>query len=267
MGDAAMPRLARVRALILLAGLVLVASACVSTPVPDGDEQSPMETAEARRNIGIDHIVNGRIPFGIRELRHALSVYEPDPLTHLWLGQAYLLRDKRDDAIVHSERALELDPSSHEARIQLSTLYIMAGRYGDAVAQADILVDDPTFSSPWRALTNRGWAQLKLRQLDLARESLEEALEYSSNYWPAILNLGILEQIQGDHIASLRYFQEVQELAPGPGPEAESHYRMAEAYVSLGHRERAVHHLEQAIELSPHGRWGRQSREYLALLN
>jgi hypothetical protein len=41
---------------------------------------------------------------------------------------------------------------------------------------------------------------------------------------------------------------------------------MAEAYVALGHRDRAIHHLTVAIEQTPHGRWGRQSREYLLRL-
>jgi tetratricopeptide (TPR) repeat protein len=260
-------RFARTFVSLCLAASALLAVGCVSVPAPGEETKSPEEQAESLRNLGVDHVVNGRIPFGIRELRHALMLNEDDPVTHLWLGQAYMLRDKLDDAIVHSERALDLDPANHEARIQLSTLYIMVGRLGDAVAQSDVLVDDPTFASPWRALTNRGWAQVKQGRGVVARNSLNEALEFNPTWWPAMLNLGILEQVEGDYLASLRYFQEVLELAPGPGPEAESHYRMAEAYVSLGHRSRATHHLQAAIEASPHGRWGRQSREYLALLN
>lgn len=250
---------------VLLTLLLLLSVGCVQTQ--SGEiEQTPQEKATAQRNLGIDHMVNGRVAFGLRELLHAVSLHEEDALTHLWLGQAYLLKGKLDDALHHAKRAVELDPEHHEARLNLTVIYIQVEQYGNAVATADVLIDDPTFSSPWRALTNRGWALLKQNQLVLARQSLEEALEYRPKYWPALLNLGILEQAEGDPVASLRYLQGVIDLELGSGPAAEANYRMAEAYVSLGHRERALAHLETAIELSPHGRWGRQAREYLAVL-
>ena len=264
MGDHAVH--ARSFASLWLAGLVSLTLGCVSVPGANQPKPTPAEAAEASRNVGIDHVVNGRVALGIRDLRHAMTVYPDDALTNMWLGQAYLLKGRLDDSLVHAERAVELDPMSHEARLNLSVIDLHMGRYSEAVSHADLLVDDPTFASPWRALTNRGWAQLKQRQLTLARRSLEEALEYRPRYWPALLNLGILEQIEGDRLASLRYLEAVRELEPGSGAVAEANYRMAEAYVSLGHRERALHHLEEAIEASPHGRWGRQSREYLALL-
>ena len=47
---------------------------------------------------------------------------------------------------------------------------------------------------------------------------------------------------------------------------AEANYRLAEIYVSLGKRDRAVSHLLAAVEGSPNGRWGQKSEEYLKLL-
>jgi len=240
--------------------------ACSSVPRQEESASSLGEVAAARRNIGIDHVVNGRVPLGIRELRHALTLREEDSLAHLWLGQAFLMKGRLPDAERHAERSLELDPESHEARLNVSVVYIHTGQFDEAIAESDVLIDDPTFATPWRAFTNRGWAQLKLERRALARESFEDALEFHPDYWPALLNLGILAQIEGDYVGSLRSLEGVLSLAPGGGPEAEVHYRLAEAYVSLGHRERALHHLGQAIEVSPNGRWGRQSREYLALL-
>ena len=35
-------------------------------------------------------------------------------------------------------------------------------RYAEAIPECDRLIDDPTFASPWRALTNRAWAEYKL---------------------------------------------------------------------------------------------------------
>lgn len=253
-------------ATVCLALWLLLCGGCTTLPDPAHSLPTPAETAAARRNIGIDHIVNGRVPLGIRELRHALTLREDDSLTHLWLGQAFLMKARLEDAERHAERALELDPLSHEARLNVTVVYIHTGQFANAIVESDVLVDDPTFASPWRALTNRGWAQLKLQRLAEARESLEDALEFRPGYWPALLDLGILGQIEGDYVGSLRYLEEVLSLEPGAGAEAEAHYRLAEVYVSLGHRDRALQHLGSAIQSSPNGRWGRQSREYLALL-
>ena len=223
----------------LWVGVVLAGAGCMTPVEPEQTAKTAAESAETRRNIGVDHVVNGRTAFGIRELRHALLLDDQDTLTHLWLGQAYLMKDHVDEALFHAERAVELDPESHEARLNLSVIYIQVGRLGEAIAHADLLIDDPTFASPWRAYTNRGWALVKQNRLGLARASLQEGLEYRPGYWPAILNLGILESIEGDQLGSLKYLQQVIDFEPGFGAEAEAHYRMAEAYVRLGQRERA----------------------------
>ena len=259
------PGAGRVRAALVTSALWL--GACTSVPGPaTPPEPLASDVAAARRNIGIDHIVNGRIPLGIRELRHALTLREDDAMTHLWLGQAFLMKGRLPEAESHAERSLALDSGSHEARLNVAVVYIHTGQFELAIAESDVLIDDPTFATPWRALTNRGWAQLKLERRGEARESFEDALEFHPNYWPAMLNLGILAQVEGDYAGSLQSLEGVLSVAPGGGPEAEAHYRLAEACVSLGHRERALRHLGQAIEVSPNGRWGRQSREYLALL-
>jgi len=261
-----------VRAALLPVAIALafLATACASSPrfpePPEPHEATPIERAAARRNLGIDHIVNGRVAWGLRELQHAESLYPNDALTQLWLGQAFRLRGRPDQALEHAQRAVELDPTHQEARLNLSTILTDHARYAEAIEHTEILIDDPTFATPWRALTNRGWAQLKLGYLAKARASFDESLEYAPNYWPALLDLGILCAVERDYAGAIRYLGEVVALEPGPGAEAEANYRMAEAYVSIGRRERAIRHLTLAIDREPNGRWGRQSREYLQRL-
>jgi len=247
------------RALCLL---VLTFVGCVSAP-PTDRPASLVDQAEARRNVGIDHVLNGRIAFGIRDLRYAIGIVPDDAYSHLWLGEAYRQRRLFDDAIAETKKAIELDPDLHEARLNLSVLYLQMERYEDAIEQCDVLIADATFASPWRAATNRGWAALKLHRYDEARESFNQALDFNIKHWPAVLNLGILAQAEGHWVESLRYYLEVLKRAPGPNAQAEANYRIAESYVRLGQRERALDHLTKAIQLTPDGMWGRQSREYL----
>ena len=51
-----------------------------------------------------------------------------------------------------------------------------------------------------------------------------------------------------------------------PSARAEANYHLAEAYVSLGNREKAVNHLKMAVVQSPDGEWGKKSEEYLQIL-
>jgi lipoprotein NlpI len=51
-----------------------------------------------------------------------------------------------------------------------------------------------------------------------------------------------------------------------PGAIAEANFHMAEIYVSMGQREKAISHFGLALERSPYGEWGEQSQSYLELL-
>lgn len=222
--------------------------------------------AEATRNVGVDHLSGGRTAMAIRELTHARDLNPEDPVTLLWLGEAYRRKGRLEEAETHLRRSLEIDPEAQQTRLNLSGLYIHMERYEQAIEQAQVLVDDPTFPAPWRALANRGWAQLKLGRNGAARASFEEALDYRPHYWRAHLNLGILDVMEGHRRDAIDRFQRVLEIQPGYGAQAEAYYRLGEIYVSLGRRNEAVEHFEVALERSPHGRWGKQSREYLELL-
>ena len=125
------------------------------------------------------------------------------------------------------------------------------------------MVQDPTFPQPWTALTNRGWALYKLGRIGDAVEALETAVQYHEGYWRAILNLGIIKAERGERGDAMAHFERVIALEPGPLAEAEAYYRLAEIYISMGDRDRAIEHLTAAAKRRPSGAWGKRSEEYL----
>ena len=254
------------RVVCVLPVLALVAGGCATSDAPTPADLAPAERASARRNLGIDHYLNGRVALAIRELKHSLTLEPDDAKAHMWLGEAYRRRGHLDLAEQEMRRSLELAPDDHEANLRFSVLLIQLERYAESIEFTNKLIEDPTFESPWRPLTNRGWAYLKLGRYEVARESFEEALDYQVAYWPAKLNLGILANLQGEYAEALEFLDAVVQADPGASPTAEANYRMAEVFVSLGLRERAIDCLERAIASSPNGRWGKQSREYLRRL-
>jgi tetratricopeptide (TPR) repeat protein len=239
---------------------------CATGGGTDAKEQDRVAQARTHHDIGVNHLTEGRTALAIRELRASAELNPDDRWTHLHLALAYRAKRRGDDALRHLQRALEIDPEFHEARLTLSGVFIEAGRYPDAVREASLLIEDPTFPAPWRAHSNLGLAQMELGQLVEARRNLLAALEYNERYWRACLILGILEAKEGNRVAALERFQQVLETSVGPLTRAEAEYRIAEIYIELGRRDEAVRHLTAATGHKPSGEWGRRSEKYLKLL-
>ena len=250
------------RALLLCA----LSVGCVTTTTPGSDPASATVRAVAQRDLGLDYLSQGNTAMAIRKLQRAAELDPENAEILLWLGEGYRRKDRLEDAQVYMEKALALSPKSHEIRLNLSGLYIQMERYDDAIAQADVLVEDATFTAPWQALNNRGWAQFQQGQLDAAEASFEEALDYSPRFWPSSLNLGILSSERGRKREAIEHFTQVLEREPDTFALAETNYRIGEVYVGWGHRERAIDHFKAAFENSPNSSWGEESKGYLDLL-
>ncbi len=252
---------------ILVALLALQGVGCATVEEPEFQAQERIgKKAAAHYNIGVDHLSNGRNASALRELQAAAEVGPTDPWTQLAIAEAYRRMGRVDDSVLHLERALSLNPGLQSARLNLSGVYIQKGDYAKAVAHAQTLVDDPTTPAPWRAYNNLGWAQYRLGEVDAAYRTLRVAVEFHDQYWPALLNLGILENERGRRLEAISLFRRVLELSPGALAQAEANYRIAEGFIALGQQEQAVPHLVAAAESKPGGQWGRKSAEYLELL-
>jgi Tfp pilus assembly protein PilF len=232
----------------------------------DEAREDKLGQVSAHYDMGVDYLKSGNSAMAVRELQAALAIDEAQPRVHHALAEASRVTGRFADAEAHLERALVLNPTFQGARLSLSALYIQLERYEDAIRESQQLVADPTFPSPWRALTNVGWAQFKVGRVAEARESFGRGLSMKPDYWPALLNLGILESQAGNRAVAIETFSKVLTAKPGPSAEAETNYRMAEIYVSLGERDRALAHLSTVIERQPGGDWGKRSQEYRKLL-
>lgn len=252
--------------------VALVTSGCV-TPTYTVEAEPSVSEARAKRDLGVDYLSTKRTGMAIRELQTSLELDPGDPQTHLWLGEAY----RRKGQTAKAERfltdalalALKRDDhrAEHEARLNLSALLSHMGRYADAIPHCEALSDDATFSTPWRPLSNCGWAMMKLGRTEEARAAFEEALEFHPRFAPALLNLGILEAGQGHRLAAIKALgAAIASNRLSASGHAEANYRLGELYVALGRRDRAVAHFREAAKVAPSAEWGSQSQAYLDLL-
>lgn len=248
-----------------LTALALCFAAGCATTSPETNAEHQRK-ARGHYEMAMNHMREGRTGIAITELENARKLDPNDPWTELALGEAFRLKARNEDAERHLKRAIDLRPDFHAARLNLAALYVQMGRYDDAIELTQDLLADPTFPVPWKALTNQGYAYYKLGKRAEARAALENAIQYHEGYWPALLDLAILDADEGRQLEALECLERVLAQKPGALASAETNYRMAVAYLSLGNRDKAVHHLSVAIETRPSGEWGKRSADYLKRL-
>lgn len=249
---------------LLILALAVLALGCASPG--KSTEEIAGHKSRTHYDMGSNHLAAGRTALALREFLAAERITPEDPWIQHGLAEAYRRKGRLEESESHLLRAMALRPDFHEAMLNLAALYIQMERYDESAALSAKLVDDPTFQAPWRAYTNLGWAYFKLGRQAEARRALSSAIDHYPSYWPALLDLGILEAEAGRSLEALTLFQRVLEIEPGSGPEAEVNYRVAEIYVRLGNRDQAVQHLMAAADGSPRNPWVKQSGEYLKLL-
>lgn len=248
----------------LVALVCFVAVGC-ARPNPE-DIVDRERRARAHYRVAMEHLGEGRSAMAIRELQAAGELVPEDPWVDLSLAEAFARRGKNEESEAHLRRALEIRPGFQPALLNLSALYISEERFEESIEISDRLLDDATFPVPWKALTNKGYAQFRQGRNDEARAQLELALEYHEAFWPALLDLAIIDAEERRHVEALEQLERVLEISPGPIAEAEVHYRIAVIYISLGNRAKAVHHLSISASSRSSGQWGRRSEDYLKRL-
>jgi type IV pilus assembly protein PilF len=250
---------------LVIAGLAGGGVGCATTS--RADRQHELRKAASHLEVGVDHLANKRGALALREFMAAEQLDPKNARVHYALSEAYLAQGKPGEAERHLERALELFAGHHDARQSLAALLLIDGRYEEAIAHCERLVDDPTYSTPWAALTNRAWAEYRLGRTEAARESLGMAREYRNDYWPATLAMAMIENDGGRRMEAIRLYHDIISLKPGPEVESEVNFRLAEIYVALGQRRQALSHLSTSVARLPSGPWAKKSQEYLKLLH
>ncbi len=251
-----------------LIALLIAALLGCATSVSEQD----VRLASMHRRLAEAKLQKGSLEFSIREYRAAIALNPKDPENHFGLAEAYRRKDLLDEAETSLHEALRLDPAHPDARLNLSVVYLQQERWPEAIAVTTLLVDDPTFLRPSRALVNRAWGHYRLGELDAARSDLTEALLGDSGNYQAHLNLGVVLFDQGQMLDAMLHFERVLKLLERRPPEqfgaaeAQARFHLAQAHVKLGQREKAVEHLRLAAKRGGRGEWGRKSEEYLSLL-
>lgn len=173
--------------------------------------------------------------------KRALELSPGDADTYDLYGRMCAGIGRFDEAITMHRRAYELAPLSHRA--DLPTSLLRAGRNEEAARiSAENLKLDPDYE---RLHATLGWALFRLGRTDEAIAELKRAAELAGAGTMWLAQLGQAYALTGRAEEAHNVLKKLEELAR---PHSPSPYHMAYVYVGLGNHERALDHLERAVE-------------------
>jgi tetratricopeptide (TPR) repeat protein len=167
-------------------------------------------------------------------------------LAHNNLGVQLANMGRTDEALVHYQKALELDPNYAETHYNLNLLLAKMGRTDEALAHYQKALElNPNQAE---AHDNLGLLFADMGQPDKALVHYQRALEINPNYDKAHYNLGILLADMGRTDEALVHFQKALECNPH---HAEAHSNLGLLCAKMGRTDEALAHYRKALELDP----------------
>jgi tetratricopeptide (TPR) repeat protein len=119
---------------------------------------------------------------------------------------------------------------------------------------------DPTSTG---ALVNLGTLYFNQRNLAKAEDFYRRALKVDPNYALAHFNLGNLHDEKGDRDTAQHHYQRALEINPSY---SDAHYNLALLYQNAGQPLKAVPHWRTYLKLDPHSSWAEIARRELEKL-
>lgn len=237
-----------------IGGLLLLLAAT------DLSAQSFNAEAEAKFNVALAHIREGRIDMAIDTIKQAIKLDPKNAFFYKGLGTAYAAKQKWNEAIEAYRKALELNPYFSDVRNDLGTSLILSGKREEGKKEFLNLFSDPTNPTPEMTARNLGQVYFEEKNyaeaLNWYRSAITRAKTYPDAYLGAadsLLGLGKLDEA----IQTLEAAQ--RELSDN----AQINLALGEVYFKAGRFSEARQRLETAARRDPSGVSGRRALELL----
>ena len=170
-----------------------------------------------------------------------------ESLHQLRISRLALALGDEDAAVQALRRAIEVDPTSVDARVALGWEYQSQGYHDEALVQFEVAARlQPGYPDIQYNLGMLYEAHARERD---ARACYERALEINGKYFQARASLAQLLIGSGDYEGALAALRPLEGLGIRS---ADLLVQKAEAHMALGETEAAIRELERAVDLNPH---------------
>lgn len=207
-----------------------------------GAERTDLRVTLGRALLGMDSVATAR------EVLAAAAERDPNaPYAHLWLGVAESRRQRPAAAADAFREAVRLAPMLTEARVQLGTALVQAGRDVEAaeVLEAAVAQDPLRHADAWNAL---GLVRLRRNQADGALAAFRQSVALDPRIATVRANLGAALLASGDLDAARAQFEAALRLDPD---ERAALGNLGLIHARQGRLEEARARFQQLLRLDP----------------
>jgi len=161
------------------------------------------------------------------------------------LGYYYLTMGQKQKAVEILEEAEKIDPLSPIISQTLGNMYVFAGRYDEAIVQADKMLDlNPTMRI---SIEMKGWATGMKGDWETALEYFKEVHRLTNHPLKGLIGLGFTYARLGQEenaLEIIRKMEQRQEQEPGSVIDPE----LAAVWFALGNLDKAFYYLSRAVD-------------------
>ena len=192
-------------------------------------------------NLGIALLKTGNVDEAMVHYQMALEINPDFAEAHNNLGNFLFQKGSVDEAMVHYQKALEINPDYAEAHYNLGYALLKMGNVDEAIAHLQkALQINPDYAE---AHNNLGYALIQKGSVDEATAHFQKALQINPDYADAHNNLGNMLLEKGSVDEAIIHFQKALQIKPDF---AEAHKNLSNALLQKGRVDEAIPHFQKA---------------------
>ena len=201
-------RLSEFRSILICCVLVLFTSGCVSTTSgPAKAEPDSMEAAELNYQLGARYYRNGQYELARDRLLYSIELNPDNAIAHSTLALTYERLENIRLATDAYEMAIRTAPQNFDVLNTYAVFLCRQGEFDEAIENFDRAIGVRENDDVEITLTNAGVCLLQKPDPVTAERYFREALNNKSTYGDALLQLCLLKQNAGEHLAARAFLQ------------------------------------------------------------
>lgn len=201
----------RIITILSCLGLLLALISCSTNTTTKAVKPDPQEVATRKSNIlirlGMAYVERGQNQVALDQFNKALKI---DPNSHdayTAIANLYENIGQSDLAQQHYKKAVELAPDNPATLNNYGKYLCNNGDYAEAESYFSKAADTPLYARAWVPLTNAGQCMQRANQLDKAEQNLRTALKANQTYAPALMAMAQLNYQQQKYRTARAFLQ------------------------------------------------------------